>query len=153
MPVATGLIWLAIGGIASGGIYVAYAFGPWSDLMAIGGRGLPSLIRSSWETTIAVGLSVGLIIAFRGLFDRSTRLLERMASASFGAYIMHPVIIVALQAAVINVSLVAFAKFTVVSLLGTIAAFALAHVAGRLPGISAVLGASSGREALPLSTA
>jgi hypothetical protein len=28
------------------------------------------LIRSSWETVIAVGLSVGLIIAFRELFDR-----------------------------------------------------------------------------------
>jgi hypothetical protein len=55
MPMAAGLIWLAVGGIASGGIYVAYAFGQWSELMAIGGSGLPSLIRSSWETVIAVG--------------------------------------------------------------------------------------------------
>jgi surface polysaccharide O-acyltransferase-like enzyme len=151
MPAAGGLIWLAVGMIASGGIYVAYAFGWWK--MAPGGLGLESLMRSSWETVIAVGLSVGLIISFRELFDRSNRLLERMASASFGAYILHPVIVVALQAAVTNVSLVAFAKFMVVSLLGTVAAFATAHVASRVPGIRAVLGANSGREASLLSAA
>jgi glucan biosynthesis protein C len=153
MPMAAGLIWLAVGGIASGGIYVAYAFGPWSELMAIGGGGLPSLIRSSWETVIAVGLSVGLIVAFRELFDRSYRLLERTVAASFGAYILHPAIVVALQSLMTNVLLVAFAKFTVVSLLGTVAAFAVAHVAGRVPGIRAVLGATSGREASLLSGA
>jgi surface polysaccharide O-acyltransferase-like enzyme len=153
MPIAAGLIWLAVGGIAFVGIYVAYAVGPWSELMAIGGRGLPSLIRSSWETVIAVGLSVGLIIAFRELFNRSNRLLEQMAAASFGAYILHPAIVVALQAVMTDVLLVAFAKFTVVSLLGTVAAFAVAHVAGRVPGIRAVLGATSRREASLLSGA
>ena len=115
--------------------------------------GLPSLIRSSWETVIAVGLSVGLIIAFRELFDRSNRLLERTVAASFGAYVLHPAIVVALQSLITNVLLVAFAKFTVVSLLGTVAAFAVAHVAGRVPGIRAVLGATSGREASLLSGA
>jgi glucan biosynthesis protein C len=111
------------------------------------------LIRSSWETVIAVGLSVGLIIAFRELFDRSNRLLERTVAASFGAYVLHPAIVVALQSLITNVLLVAFAKFTVVSLLGTVAAFAVAHVAGRVPGIRAVLGATSGREASLLSGA
>jgi Acyltransferase family len=153
MPMAAGLIWFAVGGIASGGVYVAYALGSWSELMAIGGSGLPSLIRSSWEAVVAVGLSVGLIVAFRELFDRSNRLLERMAAASFGAYILHPAIVVALQAVMTDVLLVAFAKFIVVSLLGTIAAFAVAHVAGRVPGIRAVLGATSGREASLLSGA
>ncbi len=152
MRTVTGLIWLAVGGIAAGGIYVAYAFGPWSELMATGGGGLASLIRSSWETVIAVGLSVGLIVAFRELFDRSNHLLERMAAASFGAYILHPAIIVGLQVVMTGVLLVAFAKFAVVSLLGTVAAFSVAYVAGRVPGIRAVLGATSGREALLLSS-
>jgi glucans biosynthesis protein C len=153
MPTATGLIWLAVGMIAYGGAYVAYAVGPWSELMAIGGNGVPSLIRSSWETVIAVGLSIGLIIAFRELFDRSNRLLERTAAASFGAYILHPAIVVAVQAAMTDVSLVAFAKFAVVSLLGTVAAFAVAHVAGRVPGIRVVLGQTSGGKTSLLSGA
>jgi glucans biosynthesis protein C len=153
MPTADGLVWLAVGVIASSGIYVAYAFGPWSELMAIGGSGLSSLIRSSWETVIAVALSVGLIIAFRELFDRSNRLLKAMAAVSFGAYILHPAIVVALQAAITNVTLAAFAKFAVVSLLGTAAAFAVAHLAGQVPGIRVVLGATSGREAPLVSEA
>ena len=140
MPTADGLIWLIIGLIASGGIYVAYALGLWSELMAGGGNGLPSLIRSSWETVIAVSLSIGLIIAFRELFGRPNRLLKAMAAASFGAYILHPAIVVALQTAITDVTLSAFAKFAVVSLLGTTAAFAVAHVAGQVPGIRAVLG-------------
>jgi glucan biosynthesis protein C len=153
MPTADGLIWLTVGVIASSGIYVAYAFGQWSELMAIGGTGLSSLIRSSWEAVTAVGLSVGLIIAFRELFDRSNRVLKAMAAASFGAYILHPAIVVALQAAITNVTLAAYAKFAVVSLLGTVTAFSIAHLAGRVPGIRAVLGAPSGREASLVSGA
>jgi glucans biosynthesis protein C len=151
MSTTDGLIWLAVGMIASGGIYVAYAFGWWK--MAPGGLGLESLMRSSWETVIAVGLSTGLIIAFRELFDRPNRLLKVMAAASFGAYILHPAIVVALQAAIADVTLAVFAKFAVVSLLGTAAAFTLAHLAGQVPGIRAVVGATSGREASLVSGA
>jgi glucan biosynthesis protein C len=151
MSTTDGLIWLSVGVIASGGIYVAYAFGWWK--MAPGGLGLESLMRSSWETVIAVGLSTGLIIAFRELFDRPNRLLKVMTAASFGAYILHPPIVVALQATIADVTLAAFAKFAIVSLLGTAAAFALAHLAGQVPGIRAVVGASSGREASLVSGA
>jgi surface polysaccharide O-acyltransferase-like enzyme len=151
LPTNNGLIWLAVGMIASGGIYVAYAFGWWK--MAPGGLGLESLMRSSWETIIAVGLSIGLIIAFRQLFDRSNRLLRVMAAASFGAYILHPAIIVALQAGIADVTLSALAKFAVVSALGTGIAFGVAHVAERVPGIRAVLGETSGRDASLVSGA
>ena len=151
MPTAAGLIWLAAGVIAASGIYVAYALGLWSELMAAGGSGLSSLVRSSWETVIAVGLSVGLIIAFRELFDRSNRLLKAMAAACFGAYILHPAIVVALQAAIAGVTLVAFVKFAVVSVVGTATAFAIAHLAGQVPGLRAVLGATSGPETSAVS--
>jgi len=63
-----------------------------------------------------------------------------MAAASFGAYILHPAIVVALQTAIADVTLSAFAKFAVVSLLGTTAAFAVAHLAGQVPGVRAALG-------------
>jgi hypothetical protein len=102
LPTGDGLIWLAVGMIASGGIYLAHAFGWWK--MAPGGFGLESLMRSSWETVIAVGLSIGLIVAFRQLFDHSNRLLKVMVAASFGAYILHPAIIVALQTAIADVT-------------------------------------------------
>jgi surface polysaccharide O-acyltransferase-like enzyme len=132
------LIWLAVGVIASGGIYVAYAFGWWK--MAPGGLSLESLLRSSWETVIAVGLSVGLIVAFRELFDRPNRLIEAMSAASFGAYILHLVIVIALQTSILNLPLSASVKFGVVSVVGTWVAFVIAHVAGKVPGIGALVG-------------
>jgi len=151
MPKSAGLVWLAVGMIASGGIYVAYAFGWWK--MAPGELSLESLLRSSWETAIAVGLSLGLIVAFRELFDRSNRLLEAMAAASFGAYILHPAIVVSLQTVIADLTLSAFVKFAVVSVVGTAVAFGIAHVAGKVPGIRAVLGETSGRKASLFSRA
>ena len=107
--------------------------------MAIGGGGLPRVrIRSSRETVIAVGLSVGTssspsvncsIVPIACLSGRLRRASARMSYTLQSSS--------ALQSLMTNVLLVAFAKFTVVSLLGTVAAFAVAHVAGRVPGIRA----------------
>ena len=100
MPTKIGVIWLGIGLIASGGIYVAHMGGPLSKLMAAGGFNLSSLTNSIWETTIAAGLSVGLIVAFRELFRGRYRLLNTVVAASFAAYLLHPPIVIALQAAI-----------------------------------------------------
>ena len=74
-------------------------------------------------------------------------MLGAMATGSFDAYILHPAIVVALQTAIAEVTLSAFAKFAVVSVLGTAVAFAVAHVAGKVPGVRAVVGETSGRKA------
>jgi hypothetical protein len=148
MPTNTGVIWLSIGLIASGGVYVAHMGGPASRLMAAGFN-LSSLVSSIWviwETTIAVGLSVGLIVAFRELFRTRYRLLDTMAAASFAAYLFHPPIVIALQAAMATATLPAFAKFLVVSVLGTATAFTVAHLACKVPGVRAVLGPAPGSE-------
>jgi glucans biosynthesis protein C len=65
--------------------------------MTIGGFNWPSLLRSLWETVIATSLSIGLIVAFREMFFRPSRLLAIATTASFGAYILQPPIVVALQ--------------------------------------------------------
>jgi peptidoglycan/LPS O-acetylase OafA/YrhL len=148
MPTNTGVIWLGIGLIASGGVYVAHMGGPASKLIAAGFN-LSSPVSSIWviwETTIAVGLSVGLIVAFRELFRTRYRLLDTMAAASFGAYLFHPPIVIALQAAMATATLPAFAKFLIVSVLGTATAFTVAHLACKVPGIRAVLGPARGSE-------
>jgi hypothetical protein len=140
MPPRAGLLWLGVGLIASAGVYAAYAIGPWKDLMAIGGFNLPSLLRSAWETVIAVGLSVGLIVAFREMFAHANPIFGTLAAASFGAYILHPAIVVALQAGIAGLALPAFAKFAFVSAAGTILAFWLARLSSNVPGLRAVLG-------------
>ncbi len=144
MPASTGLFALGIGIIAASGIYLAYATGHWDAMMTAGGPSLASLIRSVWETVIAVSLSIGLIVAFREIPLRPSRLLAALSAASFGAYILHPVIVVALQAAIVDLALPAPAKFAIVSVLGIALAFSLAHLAGKAPVVRAVLGATSG---------
>jgi peptidoglycan/LPS O-acetylase OafA/YrhL len=122
--------------------------GPASKPMAAGFN-LSSLVSSIWviwETTIAVGLSVGLIVAFRELFRTRFRLLDTMAAASFAAYLFHPPIVIALQAAMATATLPAFAKFLIVSVLGTATAFTVTHLACKVPGIRAVLGPAPGSE-------
>jgi peptidoglycan/LPS O-acetylase OafA/YrhL len=149
MPTRTGLIWLAIGMIASAGIYLGWAFLPWRDVMATGGLSVSSLIRSSWESLIAVSLSVGLIVAFRELFDRPNRLLAAAAAASFGAYIIHPPIVVVAQMAMQGFALPALVKFVVVSLVGSALAFALAHLSSKVPGLRTILGTAGARGRAP----
>jgi len=91
--------------------------------MAVGGLNTPSLLRSAWETVIAVGLSVGLIVAFREMFSQAHPILGTLAAASFGAYILHPAIVVALQAGIVSLALPAFIKFAFISVVGTVLAF------------------------------
>lgn len=121
--------------------------------MAIGGAGLSSVDPEQLGGVNSRRLSIGIISAFRELFGRSNRLLNAMATASFGAYILHPAIVVTLQTAITDVTAIAFAKFVVVSVLGTAAAFAIALMAGHVPGIRAVLGVISDREASLVSRA
>jgi hypothetical protein len=65
--------------------------------MTIGGFNWLSLLRSLWETVIATSLSIGLIVAFRKMFFRPSCLLAIATTASLGAYILQPPIVVALQ--------------------------------------------------------
>lgn len=90
-----------------------------------------------------MGLSVGLIVAFREMFSQAYSILGTLAAASFGAYILHPAIVVALQAGIVSLALPAFVKFGFVSVVGTVLAFWLAQLSSNEPGLWAVLGTKS----------
>jgi acyltransferase-like protein len=141
-PTTVGMVWLAVGLIAAAGVYVAHAVGR-DDLMVCGGPGWSSLVFSTWEMFISAGLVVGLIVPFREVFHRPHRLIVAMAAASFGAYILHPAIVVGLQAGILGLMLPAFVKFASVAVLGTALAFGSAYLISNAPGLRAILGATS----------
>ena len=58
MPTKAGMIWLGVGLLAAAGIFVLQALGQW-NLLGSGGLNWPSLVRSTWEAVICVGLSGG----------------------------------------------------------------------------------------------
>ena len=136
------MIWLTIGLVAAAGIYVVRlgASDRWSDIYAGGGFGWQSLLASTWEALICVGMCLGLIVLFRQVFHRTNRLLVAMAAASYAAYILHLMIVVGLQAGMEGVDLPALAKFAMVFTFGVLLAFGIGHLSRRVPGVRSVLG-------------
>jgi peptidoglycan/LPS O-acetylase OafA/YrhL len=145
LPTATGMVWLGIGVAAAAAVYALGSTELWSSGRATGGRTWEALLRTTLESLICAGLSVGLVVAFRELVTRSGRLLGAMAAASFAAYIVHLYIVVGLQVAILGVPLPAFAKFAVVAVLGVTLTFGAAHLSRRVPGVRVVLGTAPSR--------
>jgi hypothetical protein len=65
-----------------------------------------------------------------------------MATASYSAYILHLWIVLALQAGIKAIELPSLVKFIVVAVLGTVLAFGIGYLVGKVPGLRVVLGAS-----------
>lgn len=140
MPTRSGIVWLAVGLVAVLGIYLMEPLGLWYDPRAIGGFTWQSLARTSWEALVTAGLSVGLVVSFRELFRRPRRLLTAMAAGSYAAFILHLYIVIGLQIAILGWDLPVFVKFALVSVLGVLLSFGMAHLSRRVPGVRAVLG-------------
>lgn len=140
IPTRTGTIWLCVGLAAAAVVVVLELAGLWADPQANGGLTWPSLVRCSLEAIICAGLAVGMVVLFRGLFRRSSRLLTASAKASYAAYILHVWIVVALQVSVEGLALQVFLKFAYVSVVGVVLSFGAGHLSQRVPGIRRLLG-------------
>jgi hypothetical protein len=130
LPTRIGMLWLTVGLVLAA---LRYAW------FLVTGGGPNSVLWSTWESFLCVGLCVGLPVLFRErehLFDR----LKPLSPAAYGAYVIHVVpVLVGLQFALVNVDLDPFIKFALVTLLGVPLSFALAAGLRRLPGVRAVL--------------
>lgn len=140
IPKGVGLPWLAVGFLATVAIFSLQAFNLWFTLTATGGFGWPSLVRVSLETLVCIGLSVGLMVAFREVLHRRSRLLAAMATASYAAYILHVYIVVGLQVAVLQYPWPAGVKFLAVAVAGVALSFGIGHFSRTVPGLGLVLG-------------
>ena len=143
LPVATGVIWLTIGVMASAGLYWMRATSPgtWRDVVdAPSGLNFEALVYPAWEAVICAGMSVGLIVLFREVFNRAGRVLAAMAVASYTAYILHWMIVVGTQMGLEGVDMPILSKFLIVTAVGVFLAFTLGHYARRVPGLRVALG-------------
>ncbi|GAA2093597.1 hypothetical protein GCM10009841_03470 [Microlunatus panaciterrae] len=143
IPTMVGAIWLAVGLLATLVMVAVQAFGRWDDVLATGGVDARSLLRSTLEAFICAGLSVGLVVLFRQVFHKPSRLLAALATASYAAYILHLWIVIGLQVAIEGLELPAFVKFGVVTVLGIVLAFGIGHLSGKVPGVRLLLGTGS----------
>jgi glucans biosynthesis protein C len=96
-------MWLFAGMVASAGMAAIQMLAPadWRyNELANGGVGWQSLVRSTLEGLICVGLAVGVPVVIRYLVHRSLRLVSAMAATSYAAYILHLYIVVPIQVAI-----------------------------------------------------
>ncbi len=141
IPAATGLRWLGVGLVAAG---LRYALLPARELglpqlLAGGGLSWQSLVRSSWEALLCVGLCVGLPVLLRERFARQGDLPRWLAPNAYAAYVIHIWPIVALQAALASIAIEPFSKFAIVTLVGVPLCFLLGALLRKLPYVSRVL--------------
>jgi glucan biosynthesis protein C len=141
---STGMIWLGIGLVAAGALYAVNLGAPdvWNDIVELGGRNRQSLLYSTWEAVICAGLSVGLIVLFRRVFRRTNRFFATLAVASLAAYILHWLIVVGIQSAIVDIDLPALAKFALVTAVGATLTLGLAYLFLKVPGVRVILGSA-----------
>jgi fucose 4-O-acetylase-like acetyltransferase len=132
MPARRGLLWLGIGVTAA----VLRYLHPFGDT---GGLSLGSLLRSSWEAVVAVGLCLGLIVLFREYVAAPGRLVRLMSPDAYGVYLIQLFVLVPLQFALLTVPAPPLLKFAIVVAISVPVCFALVDLLRHLPGLRAVL--------------
>lgn len=90
-----------------------------------GGLAWPSAAFAVLEGLGAVGLSLWLVAWFRRRWDRQGRLVQRAGRGSYGAYVLHPPVLVVLSMLARPLPVAPEAKFVLVAVGGVVAAFAV----------------------------
>ncbi|MFE6764536.1 acyltransferase family protein [Streptomyces sp. NPDC057689] len=89
-----GCVWLS-GGLA--GVTVLFVIGADADCFGPGGFSGPALVWAAYDSALCVSLCLGLLTVFRETVTRSSRLSAELAADSYGVYILHVPLVVAVQ--------------------------------------------------------
>ncbi|MEV4996958.1 acyltransferase family protein [Streptomyces niveus] len=130
--------WLWLGG-AVAGVAVLFVIGADSDRFGPGGFNAPALAWAAYDSALCVALCVGLLTAFRETMTRGSRLSTELSANSYGVYILHVPLVVAVQYHLADRGLSPVASWATTSALGVAGAFLLAAGLRRLPGFRQVL--------------
>ncbi|CAL9528793.1 acyltransferase family protein [Streptomyces sp. enrichment culture] len=131
-----GRTWLA-GGAA--GVAVLFAVGADAGGFGPGGANGPAALWAAYESALCVALCVGLLTLFRTAVTGGTRWSRELAADSYGVYVVHLPMVVAVQYALADRSSSAVGLWITVTVLAVPAAFLLAAGLRRLPGVRRVL--------------
>jgi len=123
-PARAGRNWL-IAGLGAAGLW--YAYDLWlSRVVPIGATTL-DVSYLVWEELLCCGMCIGLLVLFRDRFNFTGRLARALGRSQYTAYILHVVVVVAFQAAVIRLAAPPLAKFALVSALSIPATFLISN--------------------------
>ena len=131
-PAKAGWVWLWIGVVA---VILCYARGVGFNFPFWNGGADPiALLRATWESFLCVGFCAGLLTLTRERFPGQTPFTKALSDSSFAVYIFHVPVVTLLQYWLTGSGLGPFELFVVISILGILITFPLAHfVLRRLP--------------------
>ena len=130
MSNTTGILSLLIGCLLALGIYLRDG-GEWNDFVA--------QWFGIYESLLCVFISFGLLWLFREYGSWHSKFWQWCAAQAYGAYIVHLLLMIALQNAVDGIWMGAFGKFMFIGVITTIASFGLTWLLRMIPGVKKVL--------------
>lgn len=104
-----------------------------------GGLHLNALYYAFWDPFAASGIILGLLWAARTFWSRATPLTAWLARNAYGAFILHPPVVVAFSLAFVSVPLAPLGKFVLVGALASAGSFLAAAALRAIPGAGRVL--------------
>lgn len=146
LPTSTG-----VGGIGAAIVATVVLFplafsGQWFSLelseavsLAMGDGNWQSAVYAAWDATLAVGLTLGIIVSLRAMRSREHAFERLLTRSSYGTYIVHIPIVVYVAVLISDVGLSHTSRLILAAVVAVPASFALASVVRKLPGVSRVL--------------
>ena len=92
-----------------------------------------SAVYALWDSTVSVGMGLGLITSFRHFFPRPGRIGRFLSQQAFTVYVVHIPIIVLLALALRGMNPAQLLKFGLAAIIGVPLCFAVAYLVRKIP--------------------
>jgi len=124
-------------GVALGAI-IAYPclilpMNPSERLFLLGGLHWQAFIQALWESTVCVGMCVGLIVLFRQRLNQQGRWASFLSAQAYAVYVIHAPIIVCLAIALRGIHLYPLLKFALAVVIAVPLCFLCGYLIRKLP--------------------
>ncbi|TMR93820.1 acyltransferase family protein [Nonomuraea basaltis] len=100
---------------------------------------LNQLLAATWETVFAISLIIALTVLFRERFNRQGPFGRFLADQAYAVYVIHPLALVAVSAALDGLHTLAILKFTLVAAICLPLCWGLAYLVRMIPGAKRIL--------------
>jgi fucose 4-O-acetylase-like acetyltransferase len=97
------------------------------------GFSFPAIFYAFWEPVVAWGIIAGMLWVFHLRFNAPDKRWGGLAQQTYGAFIVHPPVIVTIALLLENIPAPALIKFLLLATLGTIFSFAIAWTIRKIP--------------------
>lgn len=97
------------------------------------GFSFPAIFYAFWEPVVAWGIIAGMLWVFHRRFNEPNKRWGGLARQTYGAFIVHPPVIVTIAILLDSVPAPALVKFLLLTVLGTSVSFAVAWAVRKIP--------------------